>query len=240
MTLPVDLIGTVVAALLTIFVFLYLLGDLPGLGPLFKFFYRLALHILVGAGVAYAFVVAIWSIIYLRVFVRVLEASYAWAGVQDAANLGRLIIVIVGPTLGALLLLKGIRRIAWLGNLSTSYLMGVGLGVSAGGALLGTVFTQTRATAEMSSVIIPVIDPLWLLGGTLLTLIAFTFTATARKGVLGILSRLVQLLAGFGRIFVYLALGAMFAGAFVASVSVLAGRLQWLIEALYRLSGGTQ
>jgi len=140
-------------------------------------------------------------------------------------------------SLGALLLLKGIRRIAWLGNLATSYLMGVGLGVSAGGALVGTVFTQTRATAEAQAVITP-LDPLILLFGTLLALVAFTFTATARKGILGILSRLVQILAGFGRIFVYLALGAAFAGAFVAGVSVLAGRLQFLIKVFERFSGG--
>jgi hypothetical protein len=222
---PIDLIGTVVAALLTLFVFSYLLGDLPGLGVLFKFLYRLAMHILVGAGVAYALAVAVWSILYLRAFVPLLEASYRH-------DIPMIIIIVIGVALGAFLVLRRIdRRVAFVGNYATSYLVGVGLGVSAGGALVGTVFTQTRATAEARAVITP-FDPLILLLGTLLALIAFSFTATARRGILGILSRLVQLLAGLGRIVVYFALGAAFAGAFVAGVSVLAGRLQFLIGAL--------
>jgi len=38
--MDLSLVGTTVAAVLTFFVLSYLLGDLPGVGDLFKFFYR--------------------------------------------------------------------------------------------------------------------------------------------------------------------------------------------------------
>jgi hypothetical protein len=231
MSLPVDLIGTAVAALLTFFVFSYLLGDLPGIGPLFKFFYRLAMHVLIGAGVAYALAVAVWSILFPRIFVRLTQAGLA-------SRLDLLVAALAGIVLGSLLLFKLVPRWAWIGNISTSYLVGVGLGVAVGGALIGTVYTQTEATAKMWGAIYPP-DPVILLFGTLTALIAFSFTATARRGVLGIVSRFVQVLAGIGRIFVYAALGAAFAGAYAAGVAVLVGRLQFLIGTISKLFGGS-
>ena len=217
----IDLIGTAVASVLTFFVFSYLLGDLPGLGPLFKFFYRLAMHILVGAGAAYALIVAWWSVLYPRVFVRLFEARLADSKVG-------MTIAAVGAALGVLLLFKGIRSLAWLGNLSTAYLIGVGVGVAAGGAAIGTLHAQSQATATFVGAR-SVIDLLLLfLGslGTLAVFISFTFTATGRKGLSGTWARIVQGLSVVGRIFLYMALGAAFASVYVAGLSVLVGRLQ--------------
>jgi hypothetical protein len=57
-------------------------------------------------------------------------------------------------------------------------------------------------------------------------LISFTFTATWRRGPLKTVAQLVQILSGVGRFFLYVALGATFAGVYVASVSVLIGQAQ--------------
>ena len=54
----INLAGTAVAAFLTVCVFSYLLGN--------NFLYRMALHILIGAGIAYAVVVAL-STLYTHV-----------------------------------------------------------------------------------------------------------------------------------------------------------------------------
>lgn len=231
----IDLIGTAVAFVLTLCVFSYLLGDLPGLGPLFKFFYRLAMHILIGAGVAYAVVTAWWSILYPRVFLRLFESRLT-------DNLDGTIIAISGAVLGVLLLFKGTRSLAWLGNLSTAYLVGVGIGVAVGGAVIGTLYTQSQATATFSSARSPLeLASLFLIGtlGTLTTFISFTFTATGRKGLAGIWAQIVQGLSGLGRFFLYMALGAAFAGVYVAGVAVLVGRLQavlpLVLSALSRL-----
>lgn len=239
---PVDVITTIVAALLTLFVLGYLLSDLPGLGALFKFFYRLAMHILIGAGVAYALAVAVWSIIFQRVAVRLVQfaAEFTQVGFQISQispqgwfNLG---VAAVGVVLGGLLLLKFNRNTAWLGNLATSYLVGVGLAVALGGALIGTLFTQIRATAQ-AGIVYTLLDPLIVLLGTLTALTAFTFTATARRGVLGMVSRAIQGVGAVGRLFVYIALGMAFAGAYAAGMAVLVGRLQFLIEAIETIIG---
>jgi len=219
--LDIDLIGTTVAAVLTFFVFSYLLGDLPGLGPLFKFFYRLAMHVLVGAGVTYALIVVWWSVLYPRVFLRLVEAR-----VSD--NVGGMGIALVGAVLGILLLTKGIRSLAWVGNLSTAYLVGVGVGVATGGAVIGTLHSQSQATATFSTASsLPDLLLLFLGSlGTLAVLASFTFTATGRKGLAGLGARAVQVVSALGRLFLYVALGAAFAAVYVAGVSVLIGRAQ--------------
>ena len=223
-----NLIGTAVAAVLTFFVLGYLLGDLPGVGALFKFFYRLALHILVGAGVAFALLVAGWGVLYPYVFVRLTNAS-------AQGNLIQMSIALIGVLLGVLMLTKGIRTWAWLGNIATGYLIGVGLGVATGGAVLGTLYAQSVSTATLSGARTD--NPLWLMWdsvflvvGTLTVLLSFTFTATGRKGIGGWAARWVRVLSVLGRGFIYVALGAAFAGVYAASAAVLAGQAQTLIH----------
>jgi hypothetical protein len=240
--LPVslDFIGTIVAALLTFFVLGYLLGDLPGLGGLFKFLYRLVMHVLIGAGIAYALIVAWWSILYPRIVERLLPALAKLAANSDPQAAGIVGLYIVGGALGLMFLLtKSNRQMAGLGNLVTGYLVGVGLGVSIGGAVLGTLFAQVQATAMLfgasgSPLWFP-IDSLLLVVGTVTTLVAFSFTVTARRGPLAAATRLVQGVSVVGRFFLYVAFGAIFAGVYAASVAVLVGRLQFLISAISRL-----
>jgi len=222
-----SLIGTAVAAVLTFFVLSYLLGDLPGVGDLFQFFYRLALHILVGAGVAYALLVAGWGVLYPYVFMRLASAS-------AQGNMMQMSIALIGVLLGVLMLTKGIRAWAWLGNIATGYLIGVGLGVAAGGAVLGTLYAQSVSTATLSGARTDnpmwlILDSLFLVLGTLTVLLSFTFTATGRRGIGGWAARLVRVLSVVGRGFMYVALGAAFAGVYAASVAVLVGQAQTLI-----------
>jgi hypothetical protein len=226
--MDLNLVGTTVAAVLTFFVLSYLLGDLPGVGDLFKFFYRLALHILVGAGVAYALLVAGWGVLYPYVFVRLTQFSVDH-------DIAQLTIALVGAGLGILMLFKGFRSLAWLGNIATGYLMGVGLGVAAGGAVLGTLYAQSVSTATLSGArtdhpVWLILDSVILVFGTLTVLLSFTFTATGRRGLGGWAARLIRVLSVLGRGFVYVALGAAFAGVYAASAAVLAGQAQTLIH----------
>ncbi len=207
----INLAGTVVAAFLTVCVFSYLLGN--------NFLYRLALHILIGAGIAYAVVVAL-STLYTHVWLRWVEAPVD----NQAAVRG---FVLSGVVLGVLLLFKVSRRTSGLGNISTGYLVGVGLGVAAGGALTGTLVAQSIAAATSTGT--DAWSFLFGLVGTLTVLISFTFTATWRRGPLKAVARFVQGLSAVGRFFLYVALGATFAGVYVASVSVLIGRVQFFV-----------
>jgi len=212
----IEAVGTIIAAALTLCVLSYLLG--------LKVLYRLVLHLLIGVGVVYAIFVAWQSVIYPDV---VSPLQYALAGdVQDVARTG---IAGLGVVLGVLLWCKLSRLLAWLGNVSVGYLVGVGLGVAAGGAVIGTLYAQGAATAGIGNA-----DTWSVLIGAVITLtvlLSFSFTFAWDKGPLKLVTQFVQGLSAIGRFFVYAALGAAFAGVYVASVSVLIGQVQFLLSA---------
>jgi len=158
-------------------------GRLAGRGRSVQFFYRLALHILVGAGVAYALLVAGWGVLYPYVFIRLASAS-------AQGNMIQMSIALIGVLLGVLMLTKGIRAWAWLGNIATGYLIGVGLGVAAGGAVLGTLYAQSVSTATLSGArtdnpVWLILDSLVLVLGTLTVLLSFTFHCHRSQGIGG-------------------------------------------------------
>jgi hypothetical protein len=73
--------------------------------------------------------------------------------------------------------------------------------------------------------------------GTVSTLMSFTFFRTKdRKG--GAWGRILDGVAWVGRVFLVSAFGVAFAGALTASLSILIGRMQYLIDVFYALVGG--
>lgn len=220
MTLTADLLGLMIATVLTLFVFSYLLGD--------NFLYRLAVAILAGGSVAYIGAIALWNVI-VPLLLRVLQDRQV-----DPVGWS---FAVAGAVLGVLILFKGFPRLAWLGNFSMAYLIGVGAGVAIGGAALGTLFAQSRAVATSQGAMLPILDPLIMLAVTLTVFISFTFVAGSRRGLGGLYTRVVQTLAGIGRLFLALTFGIVFASLYIASVSVLISRIQFIAEAIGRLSG---
>jgi hypothetical protein len=118
-----DLIGSVVGAVLTLLVFSYLLGDNP--------LYRLALHLFVGALVGYSFSIVL-RVVYRLVWIQLLQNA----------------LVVLPLAFGLLLLFKYFPRRAYIGNFPMAYLVGVGTAVAVGGALLGTLVPQIEATGR--------------------------------------------------------------------------------------------
>lgn len=215
-----ELIGGIVGALLTILILSYILGDNP--------LYRLALHVLVGASVGYAVAVAA---------VTVFRRAVLPALLQDVS--GRQYGLIIPVLLGVLLLFKSVPRWASLGNFSTAFLIGVGAAVAMGGALLGTIVPQMSASGSLSNWIqagpFGLVNGLVVMIGTVCALLAFTFTVREQPGVRGLFGKLIKFAGRIGRLFLLAAFGAMFAGAFSASASVLIGHVYALIENLQGL-----
>ncbi|HBY96672.1 MAG: hypothetical protein M5U01_11285 [Ardenticatenaceae bacterium] len=213
--------GTWIAALLTLTVYTYLLGD----NPLF----RLAEHLLVAVSVGYAALVAYHIVLVPRLFAPLST---------NAAAHPDLILPLV---LGLFLLFKSLPAISSLGNPSLGYLLGIGLGLAVGGTLAGTLLPQSRATflplfpggatdlAGAAGNIIIVV-------GTIATLLLFRFV----RGF-GTLpsefepeqhtrsaSRVV------GRAFLMITFGALFGGATLTYLSLLIGRWDFLINGWLR------
>ncbi len=220
-----DLIGGIVGAILTVLILSYILGDNP--------LYRLALHVLIGASVGYGVAVVVGTVI-LRTALPALRSgglqSYRW---------------LVPVILGIFLLFKGIPRWSALGNISTGFLIGVGAAVATGGALLGTVIPQIGASGSLFDWIgrgLPgLVNGLIVLVGVVCALLAFTFTLHRRPGPGGWGALLVGFLGKIGRLFLLAAFGAVFAGALIATLTVLVGRVYAVVDVLFeawRLFGG--
>ncbi len=221
-----EIVLATLGAVLTLLIFSYLLGDNP--------LYRLALHIFVGASVAYICVVAIDGVI-----LQVLSPP-------DTADSGSGLlwgISLVGVLLGALLLTRGIRSLSWLSGISVAVLLGVGVGVALGGAVIGTLVPQVDA-ATNPAVLEPSITPgvfkplgqIVAVVGTITGLAVFSFTS--RQPSRRLVNRLLNGGARLGRWFILIGFGAAYGGVLVASLTFFADRVQYLIEVLEKISGG--
>jgi hypothetical protein len=230
-----DAFGTFVSAALTIMIFSYISGDNP--------FFRLAQHILIGCVAAYAVVVAVHGVLLPNLIAPLLtNSSTEWT-------------LVVPLLLGVMLLSKASPQAAWLGNVSIGFMLGVGSALGVGGALLGTLLPQLRATmisffdqvrlglspAEQLGLIF---SNLIIVVGTLGALLSFHFgverTGAGQLPALSLevgLRRARQALlstwSGFGRVLIWVAFGALFAGVALSRITLLVERVQFLLDAFH-------
>jgi len=220
-----DITGTLVAAILTLFVFSYLLGD--------NVLYRFAEHLFVGVAVGYAMVVAFHTVISSKLLMPLIEAL-------SDGNWGRVLLLGISLLMGLLLLTKPFKGISWLGSLSVAFLVGVGAALAIGGAMLGTLLPQIDATANVGYYVTRYGSALgWFSGivvlvGTIGVLIHFHFGS----GGEGPVARLVRTWGGLGRWFILIAFAAILATTFMSRLSFLAGRIQFLVDSARGLLGG--
>ena len=123
----IDIIGTWVAFALTLMVYCYLGKDIPFLHAI----YRIAVYVFVGVALGYGALMAWHGVLVPRLLLRLESGEWVY----------------LVPLVFCLLLLARVRR-SWsrLGNLTTAFLFGVGAALAVGGALVGTLLPQIRAT----------------------------------------------------------------------------------------------
>jgi hypothetical protein len=242
-----ELVGTAVAALLTIMVLSYALGD--------NAFFRLAAYLFIGVAAGYAGAVAWHDVLQPR-----LVGPLLTAGPSILGNAEQLTGVVAPVLLVVLLLSKVAPTMGRLGGLPVAVMVGVGAGVVVGGAVTGTLLPQTAAAMDNlnPAVVAPqtgetgperLINVIIVLMGTLSTLAYFRFTGrgesttAARYALrpfrtpLGAIPIPWPILPFLGEMFIALTFGVMFAGALAAVVLVLIERLQFLAGAFSVLLG---
>jgi hypothetical protein len=206
-----DLIWVWMSASLTFMVYSYLLfGDNP--------VYRLAVHIFIGSSVAYAVVVVVHGVLG-SLLLGDLTSDITWKRVMAVFSL----------VFGLLLLTKLKTSWAWLGNFSVAILLGVGAALAVGGALFGSILPQVKATVNAIDLYGPV-NGLVIVVGTISTLLYFHFAAGAKGGLSGMGARLIRTSAKLGRWFIVAAFGAIFANTVMARISLLIGRVRFLLD----------
>lgn len=213
-----DLIWMLVAFFLTLMVFSYLLGD----NPLF----RIAVNAFVGTAAGYVCVMVVYEVFLHRLVPGLITG-----------NVNSRILTLVPWVLGILLLFKLIPPLSRLGNLSMAYLVGAGAGVAIGGAVMGTLFGQIGATLQLFTPqgdITILLEGFFMLLGTISTLVYFQFSARGSQKNNRPVGRgvVLETLAGIGKIFIAVTLGALFAGVYVAAITALIERLDFLKTAI--------
>jgi hypothetical protein len=224
-----DTAGILVAMILTLFVFSYLLGD--------NVLFRLAENLFVGVAVGYAVVVAFYNVLVPKLFSPLVNSL-------TAGDWQRAVLPIIALVFGLLLLLKPVRRLSWLGSLSVALLLGVGAAVAISGALLGTLLPQIGATADITlygtryGPGLAVFSGLVLLIGTTAVLMHFYFGSGGEGVWSKFRMQLVRTWGGLGRWFIALTFGAILATTFLSTLSLLIGRVEFLVNGVRHLVGG--
>lgn len=224
-----DMLGTAVAVILTLFVFSYLLGD--------NLLYRLAEHLFVGVVVGYGAVVAFHSVLIARLLDPLFQAV-------SEGNGGQALLKLLSLVLGLLLLFKPARRLSGLGNLSVAVLIGVGAALAIGGAVLGTLVPQVDATADLTRYVgrygpgLGLFSGFVVLAGTTGALLHFYFSQEGEGRLAGLRQRLVASWGGLGRWFILISFGAILAVTFLSRLSLLVGRIEFVLDSVRRLVGG--
>lgn len=215
----IDMITGGISFLLTLMVLSYVIGDNP--------VFRVVVYIFIGVSAGYAAVVTWHQVLYPRLIVPLLTG-----------NLVERLLAFIPFVLGLLLLFKLSPRTARLGSLSMAFLVGVGAAVAIGGTVLGTLFPQTRAA--MNELNLSNTGQYWLerlsegflmLIGTITTLVYFHYGAKATTSGPQ-RSKLISILSWVGQVFVAITFGALFAGVFVAAMTALIERLNFVITFL--------
>lgn len=213
--------GTI-SCLLTVMILTYLIGDNPA--------FRVAIYIFIGASAGYVAAVAWHQVLYPRLVLALISGSLA-----------ERLLAVIPLVLGLLLLYKLSPRRANLGSPSMAFLVGVGAAVAVGGAVMGTLFPQTRASMNVLN--LSSAGQYWperlsegvvMLIGTITTLVYFHYGAKATTSGPD-RGKFVQALSWVGQIFIAITFGVLFSGVFMAAMTALIERLYFIVTFLSSL-----
>lgn len=195
-----------VAGVLTLAIYSFLYKDNP--------FYKVAEYIFVGLSAGYWAVFLWWNYAYPNLFVPLGEGNY-WN--------------IIPIILGFMMFTQLSKRTAWLVRFPLTFVLGVSLGLQIVAAVEGDMVPQLQGTfSPFAKGALFGSHDFWtsvgliaLLVGVLATLVYFFFSRE-HKGVLGLGSRI-------GVYFLMIAFGASFGYTIMARISLLFGRLHFVL-----------
>ncbi len=202
----VMVIGTWLAGFLTLAIFSFLYKDNP--------FYKLAEHLYVGVSAGY------W-LIYVAFFdvePMLIDTFRTETGIEKW-------IILIPGALGLIMLSRWFPKTAWLSRWPIAFTVGIGAGLGITANLQGYVVPQIEATLiPMAGWNLVTLSNIILVVGVVTTLLYFYFSKP-HKGVLGGAARV-------GIVFIMISFGASFGYTLMARISLLIGRLYFLLHDL--------
>jgi hypothetical protein len=200
------LIGTWLAGFLTLAIFSFLYKDNP--------VYKLAEHIYVGVSAGYWLI----YVAFFDVYPMLIQ------GFQNETGIERWILLVPGA-LGVIMLSRWFPRGAWLSRWPIAFTVGVGAGLGITANIQGYVVPQLQATLlPVTGWNIVSINNVILTVGVVTTILYFYFSKP-HKGALGWMARV-------GIVFIMISFGASFGYTLMARISLLIGRLYFLLSDL--------
>ncbi|MDD3804142.1 MAG: hypothetical protein PHW02_07160 [bacterium] len=194
------IIGIWIAAGLTLFIYSFLYKD--------NHFYKFAEHLYVGITAGY------WLI-------------YTWAYTIQPMLLDPIIknkefILIIPAFFGIIMLTRWFPSISWLSRWSIAFTVGIGAGLGVTGSIQGFILPQLRSTIlPITGFDFATFNNLLIIFGVITTLVYFYFSKEHR-GVLGQGAKI-------GMTFIMIAFGASFGYTVMARISLLIGRIYFLM-----------
>ena len=211
-----DLIGAVVGFLLTLMVLSYVIKD--------NALFRLAIHIFIGVSAGYATVLVIYNVVWHQLLVPLILSP-----------LEKFYLVVPPILLGIWLFAKASPKLSRLGSPVVAFLVGVGAATAITGAVAGTLFPQMGATINLfdlgatglggTKLLGWVVNALFILVGTITALAYFHFGVRSRGDQPAQRPLWIEILAQIGQVFIAVAFGALFAGAYAAALAALVERV---------------
>jgi len=223
-----DLIGAVLGFILTLMVVSYVIKD--------NVLFRLAVHIFIGVAAGYATVLVIYNVLWYQLLVPLFIPPH------------KTLLEVAPPILlGIWLLAKASPRLSRLGSPVVAFLVGVGAATAISGAISGTLFPQVNATINLfdlgatglggSKLLGWVVNALFILIGTIASLAYFHFGVRSREDQTAQRPLWIEILSQIGQIFIAVAFGALFAGAYAASLAAFVERVSFIWNFLSNLLG---
>lgn len=151
-------LGTLIAAILTLFIFSFLYKDNP--------FYKFAEYLLVGISVGYFIVISIKTTVVPKLIFPIFRE-------------GDLLYLIPG-ILGFFMFLRFFPKLAWLSRVSMALIIGAGAGVSIPAMMQAQIFAQMKASMGSYASINNIIVAL-----AVITTLSYFFFSREHKGALG-------------------------------------------------------
>jgi hypothetical protein len=205
-----EAIGSIIAGALTLMMYSFLYED--------NIFYKFGEHLYVGISVGYLVNIEWWNALYPQFFVPFfLQQRY---------------ILIIPAILGLMILARFIRQVSWLSRTPMAFYVGLGSGLAIPAVLNASILEQLNSTVQKLW-IMPVNThsfiwwwdtfSLWLIFVGVLAVLFYFYFSIEHKGVVGRLGTI-------GIWFIMISFGAAFGYTVMARVSLLIGRVQFLVD----------
>ncbi len=192
-----------IAAFFTLAIFSFLYKDNP--------FYRIAEHIFVGVSAAYGLIITYYNAFLPYVYTPLIKGDF---------------IVIIPVLIGLLFFARFIPKISWLVRIPIVVAMGWGAGVGLPRTFQQNIFEQLKAsilTVNSFPNVWQGIFNIIMFAGIILTLSYFFFSRKENNKVFNTTSKI-------GTIFIMVSFGATFGYTVMARVSLLIGRILFLLR----------